>query len=160
MSGTTVPIVVCEDKARQHMNWTIPLACRYREEERMLKSSLLVVALVFACAAGIAEASRAPTYLEKISLMDAFNIPGRSLASRCVRIVVSTADPRWAIVTSPVHPLRACVDAGEVGDGFALYRRPGPAAIHWRRVVEGSGNVPCQPPPPVRLDLFGSAKCG
>jgi hypothetical protein len=96
------------------------------------------VVLLFACAVGAAEAARAPTYLEKVTIMDAFNVPGRSLTSRCVRIVVSTVDPRYAYLTSPIHTPKACSQAGEVGDGVVVFRRPRPAALHWRDIFEGA----------------------
>jgi hypothetical protein len=115
----------------------------------------VLAVLVVAAPAG---ASRPPTYLEKISIMDAFNVPGRAFASSCVRIVVSTVDPRWAIVTSPIRPPKACVSSGEEGNGFALYRRATAGAIHWTHIVDGD-TVPCQPPPAVRRDLFKTVTC-
>ncbi|HSR92278.1 MAG TPA: hypothetical protein VLK88_13305, partial [Gemmatimonadales bacterium] len=83
-------------------------------------------------------AARAPTYLEKVTIMDAFSMPGRAFPSRCVRIVVSTVDPRYALLSSPIHRPQACVQAGAVGDGFVLFRRTGKAALHWRDIFEGS----------------------
>jgi hypothetical protein len=43
-------------------------------------TTVIVVVLLLGCAVGTSEASRAPTYIEKIAIMDAFNIPGRSHA--------------------------------------------------------------------------------
>jgi hypothetical protein len=124
----------------------------------MVKAALVVL-VAAATLAAPAAASRPPSYLEKISIMDAFNIPGRSFSSRCVRIVVSTVDPRWAYVTSPRHTPKACVQAGEEGNGWSLYHRGSRSSIHWTHVVDGDG-VPCQPPAAVRRDLFGSSTCG
>jgi hypothetical protein len=62
-------------------------------------------------------AVRAPTYLEKVTIMDAFNTPDRAFASRCVRVIISTVDPRYAMLTSPARPPKACVQAAAVGDG-------------------------------------------
>jgi hypothetical protein len=106
-----------------------------------------------------AEAARAPTYLEKVTIMDAFNIPGRAFSSRCVKIVVSTADPRYALLTTPGRPPKACVSAGQVGDGFVLFRRAGPTALRWRDIYEGSAFPPCSLAVPVRRDLLGTTRC-
>ena len=121
----------------------------------------LVVALVVAAAtvvlASEALAARAPTHVETATILLAFNEPGRSFAARCVRIRVSTASPSWAMVTSPRRPPRACVEAGEVGNGFVILRRQG--ANRWRNVFEGSEAPPCRVPRAVRVDLFGTARC-
>jgi len=125
----------------------------------MKRGLLAATILLLALAGGSAVAARAPTYLEKATIMDAFNIPGRSFSSRCVRIVVSTVDPRYAYVTSPARPLKACTQAGQVGDGLAVFRRPSRTSLHWRDVFEGEG-VPCVLPPNVRRDFFKTTKCG
>ena len=125
----------------------------------MRKTTLLLALIAMLIAASPAAARRSPTYLEKISIMDAFNIPGRAWSSRCVRILVSTVDPRWAYVTTPIHIPKACRDTGEEGNGWSLYHRGVAGSIHWTHVVDGDG-VPCQPPAAVRRDLFGTSQCG
>src|SRR4029453_955781 len=102
---------------------------------------------------------RAPTYLEKVTIMDAFNTPGRAFPSRCVRIVVSTVNPRFPLLTSPIRPPHACVQAGAVGDGFVFFRRTSRTALHWRDIFEGSDTPPCSVPVAVRRDLLHSASC-
>lgn len=119
-----------------------------------------MAALALSLAADAANSARAPTYLERVTIMDAFNKPGRSFAARCVRIVVSTVDPRYAKLVSPLRPVRACVQAGEVGDGYVLFRRPTRRSLHWRDLVEGSESPPCgRLPAPVMRDLFPSTNC-
>jgi len=103
-------------------------------------------------------AARQPTYLERATIMDTFNTPGRSFSSRCLRIVVSTVNPRYATATSPLRPVKACVKAGEVGDGYVLFRRENNSSLHWRNVGEGN-DPPCVLPAPVRHDLFPAAVC-
>jgi hypothetical protein len=95
--------------------------------------------------------------------MDAFNKPGRSVASQCVRIVVSTADPRYAKVMSPVRYPAACVKNGETGDGYALFRRTTRRALHWKDILEAS-DPPClvtgfKLPTAVLHDLFPGTTC-
>jgi len=125
----------------------------------MKRTILAAAVFVLASAGGSALAARSPTYLEKATIMDAFNIPGRSFSSRCVRIVVSTVDPRWAYVTSPAHPSKACTQAGQVGDGLAVFRRSSRTSLRWRDAFEGEG-VPCVLPANVRRDFFKTTKCG
>ena len=125
----------------------------------MLRAMLIAVVLLLTCAVGVSEASRAPTYIEKVAIMDAFNVPGRSWPSRCVRIVVSTVDPRYAYLVGPDRPPQVCIRAKEVGNGLVVFRRASRTAIHWRDILEGEG-VPCILPPPVRQDFFGTTKCG
>ena len=131
------------------------------------RTALLVPAAVAATAllvpvtpAGAAGSARAPTYLERATLMDAFNKPGRAVSSTCVRIVVSTVDPRYAIVTMPVRPKPVCVRAGEVGDGYALFRRANRRSLRWRSLGRGS-DPPClrfpSLPRAVVRDLFGTS---
>jgi len=124
-----------------------------------MRRAVLAAIVLLAFAGGSAVAARAPTYLEKVTIMDAFNIPGRSFSSRCVRIVVSTVDPRYAYATSPMHPPRACTQAGQVGDGLAVLRRSSRTSLRWRDIFEGEG-VPCIVPPNVRRDFFRTTKCG
>jgi hypothetical protein len=122
----------------------------------------LALALALLLALGmtsVAEARRAPTYIERVTIMDAFNIPERSFASKCVRILVSTANPRYAMVTSPVRIPADCRRAGQVGDGFVVFVRSTPSAVRWRNLSEGSGEPPCKVPRNVRIDLFGSGAC-
>ena len=125
----------------------------------MRRAILAAAILLLLFAGGSALAARAPTYLEKVTIMDAFNIPGRSFSSRCIRIVVSTADARYAYVTSPAHPSKACTQTGQVGDGLAVFRRSSRSSLHWRDVFEGEG-VPCILPPSVRRDFFRTTRCG
>lgn len=110
--------------------------------------------------AGAGGAARAPTYLERATVMDAFNKPGRALSSTCVRIVVSTVDPRYAIVAMPVRPKPVCVRAGEVGDGYALFRRATRTSFRWKSLGRGS-DPPClrfpSLPRAVVRDLFGTS---
>jgi hypothetical protein len=125
-----------------------------------MKRAIVAAAVIaLASAGGSALAARSPTYLEKVTIMDAFNIPGRSFSSKCVRIVVSSVDPRWAYVTSPAHPPKACTQAGQVGDGLAVYKRSSRMSLHWRDVFEGEGR-PCVLPANVRRDFFETTKCG
>jgi len=116
--------------------------------------------IVAAAAANSATASRAPTYLERVTIMDAFNVPGRSWASKCVLIEVSTADARYALVSSPSKPAAACVRAGQVGNGFVLLLRSTATSLRWRNIFEGSFSPPCSLPQAVRRDLLGSTRCG
>jgi hypothetical protein len=125
----------------------------------MKRALAVATTLLLALAGGSAVAARAPPYLEKVTIMDAFNIPGRSFSSRCVRIVVSTVDPRYAYVTSPAHPPKACTQAGQVGDGLAVFRRASRTSLQWRDVFEGEG-VPCILPQNVRRDFFKATRCG
>jgi hypothetical protein len=81
-----------------------------------------------------ASGARPPTYLEKVTIMDAFNIPERSWSSRCARILVSTVNARYAMVTSPRRPPQVCVEAGQVGDGFELVVRPNRTSLRWNLV--------------------------
>lgn len=120
---------------------------------------VLLVSLTLAGMCSEAEARRAPTYIERVTIMDAFNIPGRSFASKCVRILVSTANPRYAMLTGPVRIPGDCRRTGQVGDGFVFFRRSTPTALRWRNISEGS-EAPCSVPRGVRIDLFGSAACG
>lgn len=119
---------------------------------------VLSAAATFAGTASQAEAKRAPTYTERVTIMDAFNIPGRSFASRCVRILVSTANPRYAMLTGPLRIPADCRQAGQVGDGFVFFRRSTPTALRWRNISEGS-EASCTVPRNVRIDLFGSTAC-
>src|SRR5262245_34517413 len=114
----------------------------------MTRTAAIALVLLLGFAVGASEAARAPTYIEKIAIMDAFNIPGRAFASKCVKIVVSTVNPRYAYLTSPTHPPSVCVQAGQQGNGVVVFHRSSPAAVHWRRVFEGEG-VPCILPPRV-----------
>ncbi len=88
--------------------------------------------------------------------MDAFNVPGRSWPSRCVKIRVSTADSRYALVTSPSKPPQACVRDHDAGNGFAIFKRATRTALHWRDVYEGEGRDRrvCSIPAAVRRDLL------
>jgi hypothetical protein len=126
---------------------------------RRIVPALYLLAVIVAAAAGQATAARAPSYLERVTIMDAFNTPGRSLASRCVRIYVSTVDARYAKLVSPARPVPACVKAGEVGDGYALFRRTSRRSLRWRDFYEAS-DLPCgRLPSPVMSDLFPAAHC-
>lgn len=110
-----------------------------------LASAAVGVALALTCAVDTALAARAPTYIEKVTIMDAFNKPGRSVASKCVRIFVSTADPRYAKLTSPARYPAACLKSGETGDGYVIFRRTTRRSLHWRNIVEAS-DPPCLTP--------------
>lgn len=129
---------------------------------RRMAAAILALA-VGAGAAGAPDAlaRRAPTHVEKATIMDAFNEPGRSWASRCVRVLVSRVDARYAIVTAFARPPKACVDNGEgVADGFVLLVRATPRAVVWRNAYEGSIDVPCRiAPEPVRRELLGTVAC-
>jgi hypothetical protein len=122
------------------------------------KLVLVGLVLLLAWAVEPAVASRAPTYLERVTIMDTFNIPGRSFSSKCVRIVVSTVDPRYAMLTTPARQPRACVRGGEVGNGFVLFRRSSRTSLRWRNIREGNA-VPCFLRRAVRRDLFGTTFC-
>lgn len=119
---------------------------------------VVFVSLTLAAMSSQAEARRAPTYTERVTIMDAFNIPGRSFASKCVRILVSTVNPRYAMLTGPGRIPGDCRRAGQVGDGFVFFRRSTLTALRWRNISEGS-EAPCSVPRAVRIDLFGSAVC-
>ncbi len=116
----------------------------------------MVIAL--ACAVG-ASSARAPTATEKAAILLVFNQPGRSFAAKCVRIRVSTVSPRWAMLTGPRRIPTECLETGQVGDGFVIFRRPSGSSQAWRNVYEGSEFPPCSVPAAVRRDLFGSAEC-
>jgi hypothetical protein len=118
----------------------------------------LLVAAAAAATARTASAARAPTYLERATIMDTFNIPGRSFSSRCVKILVSNVNPRYAMLASPARPSRACRDAGQVGDGFVFFLRATKTALRWRNIGEGS-DVPCSIPQNVRVDLLRTRAC-
>jgi hypothetical protein len=123
------------------------------------RAACVLVAATAAMAAATAHAARPPTYLERVTIMEAFNFPGRSFASKCVRIRVSSVDPRYAMITGPIRVPRDCSQAGEVGDGYALLRRTTPKGLRWRRLTQGSDMPPCGIPARVRADLFGTADC-
>lgn len=129
-----------------------------RQAKRVSTCVLLAILSATAVTSN-AEAKRAPTYVERATIMDAFNIPGRSFSSRCVRILISTVNPRYAMLTAPVRIPGACRQAGQVGDGFVFFRRSSPTALRWRNIAEGS-EAPCVVPRSVRVDLLGSALCG
>jgi hypothetical protein len=128
----------------------------------MSRRVLAVATAMAATAAAVssAQAARAPTYVEKATIMDAFNVPGRAFPSACVRIVVSTVDPRYAMLTSPRVIPKACSKAGAVGDGYVVFRRATPTALRWKDIFEGSSGAPCSLPAAVRKDLLGSSSCG
>lgn len=118
-----------------------------------------VTAIAVGAAASAAPAAREPGYLEKATIMDAFNVPGRSWPSRCVKIRVSTANPRYALVTSPAKPPQACVRHNDVGNGLAIFKRATRTAVHWRDIYEGEGMDRhfCSIPAAVRRDLLPNA---
>jgi hypothetical protein len=119
-----------------------------------LSVSLAVVLTIATVVADAASTARRPTYLEKVTIMDAFNVPGRSFASRCVRIRVSTVNRRYAILVPPRHPPKSCTRTGQVGDGFVFFKRRSKHALHWRDIVEGSGYCPRSIPRRVGRDLL------
>lgn len=121
----------------------------------------LAVSLAVLAVAPAASATRGPTYLERVTIMDAFNIPGRSFSSKCVKILVSTADPRYAMLTGPSPTPAACQRAGEVGNGYVVFARVSKTALRWRIVTESSwaDPAPCSLSRAARVDLFRSAKC-
>lgn len=112
----------------------------------MKQLAVTVVVLAAVVAVTAAAAARKPTYVEKATIMDAFNIPGRAFPSKCVLIRVSTANPRYAVLTSPAHYPRACTRTGAVGDGFVLFKRASASAAHWRDILEGPRNCSSRPP--------------
>jgi hypothetical protein len=118
--------------------------------------AISVTAIVAGSAAAAALATRAPSYLEKVSIMDAFNVPGRSWPSRCVKIRVSTVNSHFALVTSPTKPPPACVKDNEVGNGFVIFKRATRTALHWRDIYEGEGrdHQVCSIPAAVLRDLL------
>jgi hypothetical protein len=126
---------------------------------RTRRSALVVLALaVIGVLASTATAARPPTAAEKAAILLVFNEPGgRAFAAKCVRIRVSTVNRRWAMLTTPRRPPRACVESGQVGNGFVFFRRT--ATGGWRIVYEGSDLPPCSIPRPVRRDLLGTAEC-
>jgi hypothetical protein len=132
----------------------------YQGVLRSLAVLVLGVAMLLSFPTGPALAARSPTYLERVTIMDVYNVPGRSFASKCVRILVSTADPRYAKLTGPSKPIPACVQAGEVGDGYVVFRRPSRRSLHWRDLVEAS-DPPChfRIPAAVLRDLFPTFTC-
>lgn len=122
---------------------------------------LLVSATVLLGLAETSSAARAPTAAERKAIVAAFNRnPHRpNWESRCLRIRVSTADPRWSVAGSKgARTPRACFEAGQIGNGFEAYKRGSPTAKRWRRVYAGSGDVPCRIPENVRNDLFRWAR--
>jgi hypothetical protein len=131
---------------------------------RVVGIAVLVAGLSLSLTAAVepARAARSPTYTELVTIMDAFNEPGRSWASRCAKIVVSTVDPRYARLTIRRPLVRACVRAGEVGDGYVVYRRADPRALRWRELYEASDPPrfikPRPMPHAVCADLFPEPK--
>lgn len=124
--------------------------------------AILAVAAVLASLAAVpaASAARPPTYVEKVTIMDAFNIPGRAFASSCVKILVSTVDARWAMLTSPAKPPKVCVQNGQVGDGFVILSRATKTSLRWTLRFEGSSEAaPCFVPRKVRADLLKNPAC-
>lgn len=128
--------------------------------KRVVEAGSVVFTLALLLVA-TAPAARAPTYLEKVTIMDAFNRPGRSWPSQCMKILVSTVDLRYALVTSRGRAPRACVRNNDVGNGYDIFRRATPTALHWRLVTERAGLEPgpCSMPAAVRKDLLGSTTC-
>jgi hypothetical protein len=118
--------------------------------------ALSVAAIAAGAAASVAPAARVPTYIEKVTIMDAFNIPGRSWPSRCVKIRVSTVDSRYALVTSRAKPPQACARHNDAGNGFAIFKRETRTAVHWADIYEGEGmdHHVCSIPAAVRHDLL------
>jgi hypothetical protein len=68
-----------------------------------------------------------------VTIMDAFNKPGSSFASKCVTIVASSVDARYARLTFPYPTPPACTKAGEGPDGYTLFRRSSRAALSLAR---------------------------
>jgi hypothetical protein len=118
--------------------------------------AISVTAFAAGTATSAALAAPAPSYLEKATIMDAFNVPGRSWPSRCVTIRVSTVNPRYALVSSPAKPPRACVRHNDAGNGLAIVKRATRTALHWRDIYEGEGrdHRVCSIPAAVRRDLL------
>jgi hypothetical protein len=123
-----------------------------------VRLAVFTLAMLLGSGTAIATAARAPSYLERVTIMDAYNVPGRSVASRCVRIVVSTVDPRYAMLTSPLQYPQACLRANETGDGWAFFRRSTRRSLHWRDIREQS-DPPCWLPARVLHDLLPQIKC-
>ena len=119
----------------------------------------VLCAIVAVLAAVGAWAARPPTAAERAAIMLVFNQPGRSFAAKCVRIRVSTVNPRWAMLTGPRRIPQECIETGQVGDGFVIFRRPSGLSQRWRNVHEGSEFPPCSVPVEVRRDLLGTARC-
>ena len=126
-----------------------------------MRATLAALAVLgFLCVASTASAARPPTYVEKVTIMDAFNIPGRAFASSCVKILVSTVDSRWAMLTSPAKPPKVCSQNGQVGDGFVILSRVTKTSLRWLLRFEGSSEAaPCFVPRAVRADLTKNPAC-
>ena len=120
---------------------------------------IVLFALAALVAAVAATAARPPTATEKAAILVVFNQPGRSFAAKCVRIRVSTVNRRWAMLTGPRRIPRECLETGQVGDGFVIFRRPFASSQRWRNVYEGSEFPPCSVPVGVRRDLFVTDRC-
>jgi hypothetical protein len=120
---------------------------------------VVLCAIVAVVAAVAASAARPPTARERAAIMLVFNQPGRSFAAKCVRIRVSTVNPRWAMLTGPRSIPQECIETGQVGDGFVIFKRPSRLSQRWRNVYEGSEFPPCSIPVGVRRDLLGTTRC-
>lgn len=143
-----------EEGGRRTLSSNVLQSTRLRCSRGGIAVVLTAIAAGAAASAGLA--ARAPSYLEKVTIMDAFNVPGRSWPSRCVEIRVSTVNPRYALVTSPAKPPRSCVRHGDAGNGFAIFERATRAGLHWSDIYEGEGmdHRVCSIPAAVRRDLL------
>jgi hypothetical protein len=136
----------------------------FRSKARYAGGLFVGLAVVLLLIVSEALAARPPTYVERVTIMDAFNKPGSSFASKCVKIVVSSVDPRYAKLTFPYPPPPACAKAGEGPfDGYTLFRRKSRKALHWREILMAS-ELPCFVnrkllPPAVHSDLFPKSEC-
>jgi hypothetical protein len=121
--------------------------------------SLLGALALFLAMTTPASARRLPTRTEQSQIMRAFNGNGRHFPIRCVKVLVSTLDSRFAILTSPDVPISFCERHGFVGDGYVLFRRTTKRATIWTDWWESSTNPPCKMPRAVRVDLLGDPRC-
>ena len=103
-------------------------------------------------------AKRGPTYLEQVTVVAAFNFPGYAFATKCIKVEISTVDPRYA--GAGPSSSAACRKAGTVPDTYAVLARPSRTSLHWKTLFDGNGDPRCgSVPKAVLVDLFHGSTC-
>jgi hypothetical protein len=124
----------------------------------------VAVAFIAAAAAVPAQASRAPTRSERVSIIRATDVYVAGLSDCCavvpsgamvarVRVVtvrVSTVNPRWALVAMQAYDAKG----RSVGPVTASLHRA--STLLWSVLAFGAKNAGCVMPHAVRRDLNGS----
>jgi hypothetical protein len=128
-----------------------------RSKKDVFGIALLAAAAALASASPAA-AKRAPTYLEKMTVVAAFNTPRFAYDDACLSVTISTADPRYAEAGPSDN--KACRKAKAVPDWYELFRRSSPASLHWTHIFSGNGTPSCKTVPPrVMVDLVDYGGC-